>query len=338
MSTKHNFELFEQLEDLQDLPSIRNVPGRQNRYQPQPKINSSTRETDSLIELAEAENALNFSYSASKHEKEWLISSLKDFHQQGWFDDVLRLIKGGGKEASVYQCLADNTNHHKYIAAKVYRPRKFRQLRNDAVYRQGRIYLDDEGHEIRDDRALHAIAKRTRFGMNLMHTSWIEHEFQAMKLLHNAGVDIPEPFASGNNAILMAYIGWDDMAAPTLNEVSLAPGEIRRIFERVMENVRVMLANNRVHGDLSAYNILYFEGAIYFIDFPQVIDPQVNKNAYAIFCRDIQRICEFFQSQGFKCQPKALADELWQQSGFDIHSSNDTNFEAGDNSQDEYAD
>ena len=318
MSTKHNFELFEQLEDLEDIPSIRNVPEKRQRFPSQPKNKPSPRETDSLSALAEAENGLNFTYSASKHEKEWLISSLKEFHQQGWFADILRIIKGGGKEASVYQCLADETQTNKYIAAKVYRPRKFRQLRNDALYRQGRLYLDDEGHEIRDDRALHAIAKRTRFGMSLMHTSWIEHEFQAMKLLHKAGADIPEPYASGNNAILMAYIGWDDMAAPTLNEVNLSPKEAKVIFERVLNNVRIMLANGRVHGDLSAYNILYFEGNIYLIDFPQVLDPQVNQVAYSIFCRDILRVCEYFQSQGLNCNELALAEDLWQESGLSI--------------------
>lgn len=315
MSTKHNFELFEQLEDLEDIPPIRNVPGKGHRFQAQPKNKPSPREIDSLSELAEVENGLNFTYSASKHEKEWLINSLKEFHQQGWFDDVLRLIKGGGKEASVYQCLANNTTHNKFMAAKVYRPRKFRQLRNDALYRQSRLYLDDEGHEIRDDRALHAIAKRTRYGMSLMHTSWIEHEFQAMKLLHKAGADIPEPFTSGNNAILMAYIGWDDMGAPTLNEVNLSSKEAKNVFERVLNNMRIMLANGRVHGDLSAYNILYYEGDIYLIDFPQVLDPQVNQASYTIFCRDIRRICEYFQSQGLDPHPQSLADELWEESG-----------------------
>jgi len=335
MSTRHNFDLFEQLEDLEKIPSIRYVPVRQLRFQPKAKNKNSPTGADSLSRLAEAENELNLSYSASKHEKEWLISSLKEFHQQGWFDDVLRLIKGGGKEASVYQCLANDTTPNKFVAAKVYRPRKFRQLRNDALYRQGRLYLDDEGHEIRDDRALHAIAKRTRFGMSLMHTSWIEHEFQAMKLLHKAGADIPEPFVSGNNAILMDYIGWDDMAAPTLNEINLTTQEAKRIFERVLKNVKIMLANGRVHGDLSAYNILYFEGDIYLIDFPQVLDPQVNRVAYAIFCRDIRRVCEYFQAQGLNCQPQALAEDLWQESGLSIIPTNDLSLMEMDSLQDD---
>jgi RIO kinase 1 len=316
MNTKHHFELYEQLEDLEDLPSIRNVPTEQIRNPHHNRKRTQPASPDELFTDAERENQLDFSYHAAKHEKEWLINSLEDFYHQQWFDDVLRLIKGGGKEASVYQCQANQTTPGRYLAAKVYRPRKFRQLRNDSLYREGRLHLDDEGHEIRDDRALHAIDKRTNFGMRLMHTSWIEHEFQTMSRLHQAGADIPQPFVSGNNAILMAYIGWDDVAAPTLNTVGLSPQEAQMIFERVLHNIELMLSHHRVHGDLSAYNILYFEGEIFLIDFPQAIDPDVNSNAYAIFCRDIRRICEYFQHQGVKRNAQILADDLWQKHGY----------------------
>jgi RIO kinase 1 len=219
MTTYDNFELYEQLEDLENIPHIRN-------HAREPAALSSLSETtseksDPLIELAEQENELQFSYQAAKHEKAWLIDSLKDFYQQQWFDDILRLIKGGGKEASVYHCLANQSTNKTFLAAKVYRPRKFRQLRNDTLYREGRMYLDDAGHQITDDGALHAIQQRTTFGLQLLHTSWIEHEFQTMTLLHSAGADVPEPLASGNNAILMDYIGWDDLPAPTLNTVDL---------------------------------------------------------------------------------------------------------------------
>ncbi len=77
-----------------------------------------------------------------------------------------------------------------------------------------------------------------------------------------------------------------------------------------------MLVNHRVHGDLSAYNILYYEGKISLIDFPQVIDPDENRNAYAIFRRDILRLCEYFQAQGLRCNPGRLADDLWQKHGY----------------------
>lgn len=144
-----------------------------------------------------------------------------------------------------------------------------------------------------------------------------------MCMLHEAGADIPEPFASGNNAILMAYIGWDEVPAPTLNTVKLGHEEAKKIFDQAIENVEIMLSNNCVHGDLSAFNILYHDGDIFLIDFPQAIDPQVNRNAHAIFRRDISRLCEYFQSQGLNCEPINLADQLWQKHGFKIQPNVD---------------
>ena len=122
------------------------------------------------------------------------------------------MIKGG-KEASVYQCLAGNSTDTTYLAAKVYRPRQFRNLKNDFVYRENRDYLDENGHVIRDTRMNHAIRKKTDFGQQLTHISWIEHEIKTMEIFKSAGADIPKPYASGDNAILMSYVGGDDLAA-----------------------------------------------------------------------------------------------------------------------------
>jgi RIO kinase 1 len=319
MSTKHHFELYEQLEDFEGLPPIRNVPDAQLRGRKAAVKGSNRKRSD--LTLTDEEEKFRCSYGAAKHEKEWLVNSLEDFYHQRWFDDILRLIKGGGKEASVYQCLANNTTGGQYLAAKVYRPRKFRQLRNDSLYREGRLHLDDEGHEIHDDRAIHAIHQRTKFGMQLLHTSWIEHEFQTMRLLHEAGADVPQPFVSSNNAILMAYIGWEELPAPTLNTVNLSQNELKIIFDKVLWNVEIMLDNQRVHGDLSAYNILYFEGEIFLIDFPQAVDPFVNRNAYAIFQRDLRRLFEYFQRGGLDCDPKDWARTLWQRHGYQVGPS-----------------
>ena len=119
------------------------------------------------------------------------------------------------------------------------------------------------------------------------------------------------PLARGNNAILMEYIGDESLPAPTLNTVNLEQDEAQLLFERCLENIRIMLKHDRIHGDLSAYNILYWNGGIKLIDFPQVINPHENRNAYTIFKRDVTRICEYFGSQGVDAEPKKLANELW---------------------------
>jgi RIO kinase 1 len=109
----------------------------------------------------------------------------------------------------------------------------------------------------------------------------------------------------------MAYIGGPDMAAPTLNTVDLAQEEAQVLFPRVLRNVERMLSVDRVHGDLSAYNILYWEGEMTLIDFPQAISPHTNRNAFMIFERDITRVCEYFALQGVRSDAQRIAAGLW---------------------------
>jgi RIO kinase 1 len=78
-----------------------------------------------------------------------------------------------------------------------------------------------------------------------------------------------------------------------------------------MRNIELMLQHNMIHGDLSAYNILYWQGCITLIDFPQVTMALTNTSAYAILRRDVQRICEYFALQGFEREATPIVDRLW---------------------------
>ncbi len=249
-------------------------------------------------------------YRPAKYEREWLADSLGPFYVMGDITDVLRLVKGG-KEASVYMCSASPNLGVEYLAAKVFRPRRFRSLRNDAVYRHGRAALEADGTEMRDRRGLHAIRKGTSAGKEMKQTSWLAHEFVALQQLHSAGVDVPVPIASGHNTILMGYVGDRTMPAPTLNTLSLTQKEAQPLYDRLVWDIERMLAREMVHGDLSAYNVLYWEGRVTLIDFPQVVSPYENPAAESIFRRDVHRICEYFAAQGVKTDAKALADDLW---------------------------
>jgi RIO kinase 1 len=290
--------------------------GRSNRRQKQPdrkkKDRSASRlAAEDLASQADDAGSFDFSYHAARHERWWLIDSLGGFYEGQWLSDVLRLVKGG-KEASVYQCLAGVTSsQNPFLAAKVYRPRSLRNLKNDHLYREGRANLDAEGNEILDVRMQRAMRRRTGYGQELLHTSWIEHEYRALQSLHAAGADVPVPYARGNNAVLMGYIGGPETAAPVLHSVNLETEEAQRLFERVLRNMEIMLAQEYVHGDLSAYNILYWQGRITLIDFPQVVHPHENRNAYQIFERDVTRVCEYFIRQGVKVNPSRLAADLW---------------------------
>jgi len=230
---------------------------------------------------------------------------------------VLKRLKGG-KEASVYLCQTSAESEAQWVAAKVYRPRMLRNLKNDQQYRTGRVDLDESGNAIVKDGDLHAMQKRTNYGENLRHQSWIAYEFQTLEMLRDAGADVPKPFAMEKNAILMEYIGDFGNAAPTLNSVSLDRDEARPLFDRVIRNLDLLLSNERIHGDLSAYNILYWEGDITLIDFPQVVHPEMNPSAWVIFQRDVTRVCQYFKTQGVKCDARKLAVELWTSHGHKV--------------------
>lgn len=303
-------ELFESADEIGYVPYLKNISrSRKAGKSHSPRARRAPVPEDESI-ISQQDQNLEMSYKASLYEGVWLVESLRTLFQQKWFDDVMRMIKGG-KEASVYLCAGNETTGEEFLAAKVYRPRRFRNLRNDWLYREGRSNLDESGHEITNKGMLHAIRKRTEYGRELLHTSWLEHEFQTLQALHAAGADVPRPFASDSNTILMGYYGDEVMGAPTLNEISLDHAEARRLFERVIHNIDLMLSLGRIHGDLSAYNILYWEGEIVLIDFPQAIDPDQNRSAYRIFERDVQRVCEYFRRQRVSCDPRRLAADLW---------------------------
>ena len=95
----------------------------------------------------------------------------------------------GGKEASVYLCKAGAESDAGLVAAKVYRPRSLRNLKNDGQYRAGRVDLDAEGKAIVKSADVHAMAKRSSYGEELRHQSWISYEFQTLELLRDAGAD-----------------------------------------------------------------------------------------------------------------------------------------------------
>ena len=113
--------------------------------------------------------------------------------------------------------------------------------------------------------------KHTRFGKRIERISWSSNEFSLLTKLHELGADVPKPLASSENAILMEYLGDEVRGAPTLHMVKLDTPESQSLFDRVIGNITLMLREYLVHADLSAHNILYWNGGVRVIDLPQAI-------------------------------------------------------------------
>jgi RIO kinase 1 len=287
---------------------------RKPRVRPAPRKGQAEIAAEMSDEIAsELDGGFRTTYQPSRYEATWLLQSLRPFYDQALITDVLALVKGG-KEASVYRCRAHPSTGLALLAAKVYRPRKFRILSNDVVYREGRAVLDEDGHEIKasDERVMRALRRKTGFGLRVAHTSWVMHEFTTLQHLYDQGGAVPQPILAAENALLMGYQGDEDVAAPTLHEINLERAEAERLFDEVMRSVELLLELGWIHGDLSAYNILYWQGQIALIDFPQVVSSHGNDQAHAILERDIVRVCDYFARQGVIRSPAKITKRLWQ--------------------------
>lgn len=236
-------------------------------------------------------------------EQDPVQQALEQFFADGLITEIVYTVKSG-KEATVYCCQAHPSTGVELLAAKVYRSRNNRGFKNDAIYQEGRVILKGQVRR--------AVEKKTRFGREAQFGMWIDYEFAALKALHKAGADVPRPLARSGNALLMEYLGDRQQAAPSLQGVELARNEVYPVFDRLMRNIELWLANNYVHADLSAYNVLYWQNRARIIDFPQAVDPRFNPNARALLERDIDNICRYIARYGLQRDSHAITDRLWR--------------------------
>ena len=262
------------------------------------------------LEALGADVAFNPTLGASRHEREWIFTYLGALYDSEYITDVIRRVKGG-KEANVYVCDAHPSLEREFVAAKLYRPRMMRNLRNDARYRMNRTILNDYGKTDFKDGVLRAVKNGTPYGKEITHTSWLQHEYKSLQLLYDAHLPVPEPITASENTILMEYIGELDQPAPNLTETTLTHKEAHRVRDLLIDAIERMLSLNRIHADLSAYNVLYWEGRAVIIDFPQAVSPTENPEAWDIFQRDVVRTCQYFERYGLGLNARRLAREIW---------------------------
>jgi RIO kinase 1 len=224
------------------------------------------------------------------------------FLDEGLITDVVRIVKTG-KEASVHLCRANPaTTGEDLLALKVYHPLDRRDFRDESLYR--------DGEWIKERRVRVALEKRTRFGREVQGAIWVNREWEALQALSEAGAPVPRPIAATEDAILMSYVGDEEQAAPQLRSYRPDPDEADDLFRQLMRAIELMLYRNVIHGDLSAYNVLVWDGRATVIDLPQAVDPRKNRHAERLLERDVERICEYFARHGVRSSPQRLASDL----------------------------
>ncbi len=239
------------------------------------------------------------------------------FFTDGWITAVEYLVSSG-KEGTVSCCLAGPKSGHERLAVKIYRPRTTRSFKNDAVYLSGRAMgvslggssgLKSSG--MPDRRLERAVAKRSKRGIAAIEHSWINHEYNTLQVLHEAGAAVPRPFAIAGQAVLMEYFGDEDGPAPKLKHVALDRRQAVEVFTSLMDQIALWLSCERIHGDLSPFNILWWKERAVVIDFPQAVNPYENPDSLLLMERDIRNLVTFFAPYGVAADPERITRDLW---------------------------
>lgn len=239
------------------------------------------------------------------------------FFTDGWITAVEYLVSSG-KEGTVFCCRAAPHTGHDRLAVKIHRSRDHRSFKNDAVYLSGRamgVSLDGsrglKWSGMPDRRLERAVAKRSKRGKAAIEHSWINHEFNTLQVLHQAGAQVPEPFTMSGHAMLMEYLGDADGPAPQLKHVALERQQAVEMFTGLMREIELWLTCDRIHGDLSPFNILYWQDRATVIDFPQAVNPHENPDSLLLLERDIRNVATYFQPFGVAADPARIAQDLW---------------------------
>lgn len=230
-------------------------------------------------------------------------NSLQPFFDEGWISDVLRPVRSG-KEADVLLCRGSSLLGHQLVAAKVYRPLQQRGFADDAAYWDGA--MRHFGRRVRV-----AATKRSTFGREVRFTAWIDREHDVLTRLHLAGAIVPRALARASSGLLLEWIGNGEEAAPQLRRVQLHSDDAEAVLETLLAQVRIFLAHNVVHADLSDYNVLW-DGRPVVIDFPQAVDPRFNRAARQLLRRDVGNLVKHFGRYGLYRNPDLVVEQLWE--------------------------
>ncbi|MEP7360121.1 MAG: RIO1 family regulatory kinase/ATPase, partial [Chloroflexota bacterium] len=224
----------------------------------------------------------------------WLITHSYEDRDAG----VLK----SGKEAEVFlvERVADDGSSH-LLAHKRYRPRYPKKGELEAlgfskgtIYRADAVYQAGWGLKPRERRALE---QGSKFGHELAKGMWPALEFGTLERAWRAGACVPYPVEQTEDGILMEYVGNRAGAAPRLANAGLSFEQARDARDQLLDTLRALSGERIVHGDLSAYNMLWWEGRLVVIDFPQAVDAFANPHAPDLLHRDLRNVHEWFTRQ-----------------------------------------
>ena len=252
---------------------------------------------------------------AERRAPSWLIAAP--------YEDVDLGVLRTGKEAQInlierFPALAPGQPERPSIllAQKRYMPRNVKNkgeleamgvqkasaFRNDATYREGR--------QFRKTRDRRAVERMSAHGKRLLQSRWTGHEHDVMALLWAKGLRTPYPVSFGDDVFHMEYIGDRNGAALHLARARLDADQLRSAYDQLVDGLFVMTSAGWVHGDLSAFNLLWWRDELWFIDLPQAMELAANPQGLNFLHRDVLNVCTWFAHRGLDVDGEALFAEL----------------------------
>ena len=239
----------------------------------------------------------------------WLVTEYRD-------EDDLGVVKTG-KEAQINLIRRNGHDDRSCLfARKRYLPREVTHkgqlealgvqrastFRNDVQYREGR--------QFRKTRDRRAVERMSTYGKRLLQDRWTGHEHDVMERLWRAGMSVPFPIGYDDDVFDLEFVGDVDQAAPQLQSARLAGDQLDHAFEQLMAGMVTMTSEGFAHGDLSAYNLLWWSDTLWFIDFPQAVDIAANPQGVDFLHRDVLNVCGWFARKGLDVDAEEVFADL----------------------------
>ena len=190
-------------------------------------------------------------------------------------DEIHGVLKAG-KEARIYW---GKDPEGAELAIKIY-------YTSTAEFRKGMMQY------IQGDPRFKRVRKTPR---GIVYT-WTQKEFKNLQLAEKAGVNAPRPIAFNRNILVMTFIGEDGVPAPLLREVD--PADPKEFYLKLLDETRLLYTKaGLVHGDLSEYNVMVWEGVPVIFDVSQTLLIS-HPLSEALIQRDIANVNSYFSRLG----------------------------------------
>ena len=201
--------------------------------------------------------------------------------------DILDFPISTGKEGNVFRGI---TPDKKLVAIKVYRV-------STSTFKHLSKYI------IGDPR-FKSLSKNRR---DIIY-AWTKKEFKNLQRANKVGIRVPKPIKSLNNVLIMEYIGSPECPAPLMKDMELK--NPKKTFEIIIDFISKMYKKAElVHGDLSAFNILFHKNKPYIIDFGQGVLIE-HPNSLEFLKRDIQNVVRYFKRLNINSDVNEIFKEI----------------------------